>query len=259
MKKSILNAIILTIIAIQGHGQKPCDIINHYEDFISIKKSTFNHEVYLTVRAHKTQKEICFSGLVNNNPLFIDYLLINFASRTNSKNLLEFTDSIEIKDRYFNSLKRDSAFNAIMVDLVNKTIDNKTPKEIVSMEKLLNVAVKYFSIVGFNEEGNYIGRVCIGLNEVEKTEIERQPFLEAFSFSSILKHCNSEEYDICGEFSKAIQELYKVNLGVNEDEKLSRAQGVIFILMANNENLKKMLRSEYEKQKKYLPFLLEEN
>lgn len=259
MKKLILTTIILTLITIQGYGQKQCDIKTHYEDFISVQKSIYNEKAYLTKRVTETQKKSCFSDLVNNNPMFIDYLLTNFSSNANYQNLLDLPDSIAIRNRYFNDLKKDSLFNSVMTDLVNKTIDKTTPKDRISMDKLLNVAVKYFSIMRLTDEGHYVGKVCVGLNDIKKTESERKPFIEAFSFSSILKHYQSEEYSMYDEFVKAIKELYKVNLGIDKDEKLLRAQGAMFLLMRNNENLKKMLKNEYEKQKDHLPFVLTDN
>lgn len=259
MKKLILTTIILTLITIQGYGQKQCDIKTHYEDFISVQKSIYNEKAYLTKRVIETQKKSCFSDLVNNNPMFIDYLLTNFSSNANYQNLLDLPDSIAIRNRYFNDLKKDSVFNSVMTDLVNKTIDKTTPKDRISMDKLLNVAVKYFSIMRLTDEGHYVGKVCVGLNDIKKTESERKPFIEAFSFSSILKHYQSEEYSMYDEFVKAIKELYKVNLGIDKDEKLLRAQGAMFLLMRNNENLKKMLKNEYEKQKGHLPFVLTDN
>lgn len=259
MKKLILTIIILTIISIQGFGQKQCDIKSHYEDFISVQKSIYNEKAYLIKRVVEAQKKSCFSDLVNNNPMFIDYLLTNFSSNANYQNLLELSDSIAIRNKYFNDLKKDSLFNSVMTDLVNKTIDKKIPKDTISMDKLLNVAVKYFSIMRLTDEGHYVGKVCVGLNDIKKTESERKPFIEAFSFSSILKHYQSEENSMYDEFIKAIKELYKVNLGIDKDEKLLRAQGAMFLLMRNNENLKKMLKNEYEKQKDYLPFVLTDN
>ncbi|MDX1653457.1 MAG: hypothetical protein R3277_13245, partial [Brumimicrobium sp.] len=93
MKKLILATIILTLITIQGYGQKQCDIINHYEDFISIQKSTHNEKDYLIKRVVEAQRKSCFSELVDNNPMFFDYLLTNFSSNTNYQSLLELTDS----------------------------------------------------------------------------------------------------------------------------------------------------------------------
>lgn len=256
MKKLILTTIILALISIHGFGQKHCNIKNHYGDFISIQKSFYNEKAFLIKSVVETTKKSCFSDLVNTNPMFIDYILTNFSSNENYQNLLELTDSITIRNKYLQDLRKDSLFNSVMIDLVSKTIDNKTPKDTISMDKLLNVAVKYFSIMRLTEEGHYVGKVCVGLNDIKKTESERKPFIEAFSFSSILKHYQGEEYSLYDEFVKAIKELYKVNLGIDKNEQLLRAQGAMFLLMRNSENLKKMLKSEYKKQKEYLPFVL---
>jgi len=259
MKKLILTTIILILITIQGYGQKHCDIKTNYEDFISVEKSVYNEKAYFIKRVIETDKKSCFSDLVNNNPMFIDYILSNFSSNANYQNLLELTDSIAMKNKYFDDLRKDSSFNSVMTDLVYKSIDKKTPKDTISMDELLNVAVKYFSIMRLTDEGHYVGKVCAGLNDIKKTESERKPFIEGFSFSSILKHYKSEGYSMYDEFVKAIKELYKVNLGIDKNEKLLRAQGAMFLLMRNNENLKEMLKAEYKKQKDYLPFILIDN
>lgn len=250
--------ILLTLISMQGIGQQKCEIKDYYEDFILVQKSIFNENAFFTKRVVESQKESCFSEFVNKNTLFVDYLLTNFSSNANHKNLLELNDSIAIRNKYFKDLKSDSLFNSVMTDLIDKTIDNKIPKDTISMDELLNMAVKFFSINRLTGEGHYVGKVCVGLNSIKKTDSERKPFIEAFSFASIMKHYQSDEYSMNDEFIKAIKELYKVNLGIDKNEKLLRAQGAMFLLMRNNENLKKMLRSEYEKQKNMLPFILTE-
>ena len=256
MKKSTLTAIITCIISIQGFGQQQCDIKNHYVDFISIQKSTENGKDYLRKQVIETERKSCYSELVNNNTMFIDYLLINFSSNTNYQNLLQLTDSIALRNTYFVDLKRDSLFNSVMTELVSKTIDKKIAKDTLSMDNLMNIAVKYFSIMRLTDKGHYVGKVCVGFNDIKKTEVERKPFVEAFCFSSIFKHYQSEEFTMYDEFVKAIEELYKVNLGIDKDEKLLRAQGAMFLLMRNNKNLNSMLKIEFERQKEKLPFVL---
>jgi len=256
MKKYILTSIITTFFAIQVYGQKQCDIKDHYEDFILIQKSTYNEKDYLIKQIHKTEEKSCFSDLVNNNTTFIDYLLTNFSSNSNYQNLLLLTDSITLRKTYFLDLKNDSLFNSVMNELANKTINKTIAKDTLSMDNLINIAVKYFSIMKLTDEGYYVGKVCAGLNDIKKTEAERKPFVEAFSFSSIFKHYHSEEFSMYEELVKSIKELYKVNLGIDNEEKLLRAQGAMYMLMRNNDNLKKMLKTEYEKQKEYLPFVL---
>lgn len=255
-KKLFLTAITISIITTQAIGQNNCDLVNHYENFISIKKSSNDGKDYLVKAVNRTEVKSCYSDFVNNNIMFIDYLLTNFSSNANYENLILLTDSTTLKKAYFTDLKNDSVFNSVMGELVSKTVNKDVPKDTVTMDALLNIAVKYFSILRITNDGNYVGKVCVGLNDIKKTESQRNPFVEAFSFVSILNHYQSEEFNMNEEFIKAIKELYKVNLGIDKNEKLLRAQGAIFLLMRNNENLKRMLQAEYEKHKNYLPFIL---
>jgi hypothetical protein len=256
MKKYILTAGFLIFPGWQGYGQTQCDISDHYEDFITILRVTHNEKDYLVKQVSESNKKSCVSDLINNNTMFVDYLLTNFSSNSNTTDLLKITDSISLHKKYISDLKKDSLFNAVMTELVSKTVENSTTKDTVTFDNLLNIAVKYFSVMKLNYEGNYVGKVCAGLNDIKKTEKERKPFIEAFCFSSILKHYRSGEFSMYDEFVKSIRELYKVNLGNDKDEKLLRAQGAMYLLMRNNENLKKMLLSEYQTNKTYLPFVL---
>ena len=129
-------------------------------------------------------------------------------------------------------------------------------KDTITIDELLNIAVKYFSINQINEDGYYIGKVCGGQNILSKTETERNPSVEEFCVSSIVKHYQSQEFSMYDEFVKAIKELYKVNLGIDKNERLLRAQGAMCLLMKMNENLKDMLLKEYERNKDNLPFVL---
>lgn len=244
------------MFAIQGFGQNNCEIKNHYEDFISIKKSSFDDNHYIVKQVIETNNKSCFSDLVNHNLSFMDYLLTNFSSNENYQNLLQISDSITLRKTYLNDLKQDTLFNSVMLDLVNKSINKNITKDSLSMDKILNIAVKYFSILRITNEGNYVGKVCVGLNDIKATEIERNPFIEAFCFASIVENYENEEFSMYDEFVKAIKELYKVNLGIDNNEKRLRAQGAMYMLMRNSEKLQQMLKVEYERQKDYLPFVL---
>ncbi|MBK9593482.1 MAG: hypothetical protein IPO32_18945 [Crocinitomicaceae bacterium] len=151
MKKSILTGLIWIIITLPGFTQKECLITEHYEDFITVEKTTINEKNYLIKRIVETDKKSCFSDLINNNTTFIDYLLTNFSSNANFQNLLSLTDSIALRKAYFLDLKKDSVFNSVMTELIAKSISKEIPKDTVSMDNLLNIAVKYFSIVGLTE------------------------------------------------------------------------------------------------------------
>lgn len=237
-------------------SQNNCDIIANYGDFIKVEKGKYKDNEFLIKRVIETESNRCYSKLVNNNLLYIDYLLNNFSSNLKYPDLLKISDSLTLQTEYIKSLKGDTLFNSVMVDLLIKTIEKRKPKDTISMDKLLNIAIKYFSILQINDDGDYVGKVCVGLNLIKQTEKIRKPQVEAFCFSSILNNYQGEQFNMYDEFVKSLTELNKVNLGVDKDEKLLRAQGAMFLLMRNNENLKKMLVSEYEKNKENLPFLL---
>ena len=126
------------------------------------------------------------------------------------------------------------------------------------MDQMLELAVKFFSVITINKDGAYSVKVCTGMNDIRKTEKIRKPLLEAFCFSSVAKNYHGEKFNMMDEMVKSAKQLYKVNLGVDENERLLRAQGAMYFLMRSDENLIKMLRSEYELNKDNLPFILKD-
>lgn len=56
-----------------------------------------------------------------------------------------------------------------------------------------------------------------------------------------------------------MEELYEINLGIENNDRLLRAQGALYMFMRNNEVLKELLLFEYENKKEYLPFVLKLN
>lgn len=256
MKTTIHFYIILLFTSLNCYSQINCDIKEYYSNFIHIEKNTSEGNSFLIKRIKKIEDNSCISDAINNNTAFFDYILTNFSSNQEYQYLLELNDSLELHKKYIEYLNTDSLFNTTLQNFMDKSINKTVAKDSFSLDEILNIAVKYFSIIRLTKEGYYIGKVCVGINDIRNTEVNRNPFIEAFAFSSILKHYQNSEYNLYEEFVKNIKELYKVNLGINKSEKLLRAQGAMFLLMRNNEKLKNMLKSEYELNKEYLPFVL---
>ena len=254
--KKISIFIIFAIVSQYSYSQIKCDITKHYGDFISIKKTKYDGREYLEKKIDTTASKKCFSNLVNNSNVYIDYLLTNFSSNKNYKTLLQIQDSAALQKEYIQELEKDSSFNSVMSNFAEKTIEKSKPKDTVSMDKVLNIAVKFFSIIGINDKGDYEGKTCVGINSIKTTEKIRQPQIEAFCFSSVLKNYEGDKYNLSKEFIKSMKELYKINLGIDKKEQLLRAQGAVFFLMRDNAVLKNMLIDEYEKNKESLPFIL---
>jgi len=256
MKTSILTTILSILSFGNVFGQRDCEILTHYQDFIEVTKieSTNNSFLYKQVvqKKHKT----CFSGLMNKDPFFFNYLLENFSSNDANMQLLQLKDSLALRIAYLNQLKKDSLYNSVMQTWVSKTIEKRKPKDKVTEAELLNIAIKFFTITKIDKNGNITGKVCGGLNCIKQTEKVRQPFLEAFTFSSILKNYEGKTYSMLNEFKKGLMQIQSLNLGLDKNEKLLRSQGVMFSYMYNNEKLKSMLIAEFKRRQNELPFIL---
>lgn len=179
--KLIFLFLTLGLYAISSYSQTSCDIATEYNHIFSIKKVKFDDEEYLDKIVNKIDTSSCFSALVNNNKLYIDYLLTHFSDNSTYQALLAINDSTALQNEFITSLKKDSVFTREINKLAKKVTDklNYIP-DTVSMSELLNIAVKYFLIVRINNDGYYVGKVCTGINGLKQTEKERSPQIEAF-------------------------------------------------------------------------------
>ena len=258
--KQLLLIITIGLFVGKTFSQTNCLIENEYDKIFKIEKKKYGEREYLLITVNKIDSTTCFSDLVNNNGQYIEYLRRHFSDDSNYEKLIAITDTVELQKQYIKTLENDSLFNEVMHKLTEKITDesNYIP-DTVSMDELLDIAVKYFSIIKINEKGYYAGKVCTGINGLEQTEKDRKPHIEAFCFTTIVKNYQGEKYNMYNEFVKGIKELYKINLGIENDDRLLRAQGAMYMIMRNNEKLKELLRSEYENKKHYLPFVLKAN
>lgn len=256
MKKLFL-ILLIVIICSDSYSQNDCNIIDEYKNIFKIEKFKYGKKEVLLKRVNKIDANFCFSDLINNNQKYIGYLLTHFSGNIDYKSLTAINDATILQDKFIEMLKNNKTFNNVMSKLTNKVIKKSTFKsDTISVDELLNIAVKYFSVTKIGDKGRYHGKVCAGINGIKQTESVRSPQVEAFCFSSILNNYNGENFKMYNEFVKGIKELYKINLGVDKKEKLLRAQGAMYVFMRNNKKLKDLLLYEYENKKEYLPFVL---
>lgn len=254
--KTSLFFFILFAINSNFFGQSCGSIRSQYDQVFQIKKEKYGDQEYLRKMVNSLEDHHRLAGLVNNNKLYLSYLLTNFSDGENHQQLLELDNQKRLQEKFINSLEEDSLFNATLFKISEKSLNPAFVPDTVSIDDVLNVAVKFFNIKGITKEGHYAGKVCSGINGITETLPERQPHLEAFSFSTILQNMKEEEENMHDIFVNAIHELYKLDLGVEKEDRLLRAQGIMFSLMRNNAELRDLLLSEYEKKKEYLPFVI---
>ncbi len=253
MKRLIIISLIF--ISSLSVAQKKCNLVGEFAKIYKENKVIYKGTPYLYETVKKLDSSNTCARFVNNNKQFIHYLLSHFSKRQErNKILLKINDTIKLQYKFIDLLKKDTIFVQLMNKLSN-TINTQKKTDTITMDKLSDISVKYFYIFKI-EEGNYAGKVCGGKNGILKTEKKRLPFAEAFAFSAIFDHYNSDKFNMYNEFVKGIKELYKLELGIEKDEKLLRAQGAMYMFMKNNQTLKDLLIYEYEKKKQFLPFIL---
>lgn len=255
--KRLLLILTIGLFTVNSFSQTDCNIEKEYQQIFKIEKKKYGEREYLMKTISEIDSNSCFSDLVNNNGQYIDYLRTHFSDNSNYEKLMAISDTIELQNEFIKSLENDSLFNSEMNKLTKKITDksNYLP-DTISMNVLLNIAVKYFSIIKINTDGHYVGKVCTGINGLKQTEKERNPQIEAFCFTTILNNYEGEQFNMYGEFVKGIKELYKINLGIENGDRLLRAQGAMYMFMRNNDKLKELLLLEYENKKEFLPFVL---
>lgn len=234
--------------------QDNCNISKQYADIFKITKQKYGEKEFLIKTIQKLPKKHCLAISVNENIYYFHYLCTHFAPNVTKEKLLHHNDSTTLQKQFILLLEKDSIFSNTMNALIPKSPTFKL--DTVSINELLNIAVKFFSIAKLTEKGDYVGKVCAGVNGLEQTESKRNPHLEAFCFSTILTHYTNEKFNLYQEFTKGIKALYTINLGINNEEKLLRAQGAMYMFMKNNNTLKTLLLTEYEKKKDFLPFVV---
>jgi len=254
MRKFILG--VSMAFSVQVFSQTNCDIQNHYGDFIKITKKTYNGKEYFNYPVVRVDSRYCFADYVNNNIKYIEYFIESFFPNKKKDDLLKIDDSLTLQSAFNAVMQEDSLFNAVMLELTAKVIDKTIPKDTITMNTLLNIAVKYFYVWKITEDTAYSYKLCSWFNGIRETEPVRKPFIEAFAFFSIFTDYFNPKYNIHNELENAIRELYKMNLGVDKEERLLRARGAVFMYMLHNQKLRDLLLYEYENKKEYLPFVL---
>jgi hypothetical protein len=247
------------VISFTTKGQTDVSIKGEYSEMFSIERMKYGEREFLFKGVNEIDTSSQFSSLINNNVEYLDYLLTHFSDNSDYEELLSISDSILLQNEFIKTLTHDSAFNKIM-ERFSERVNNAGNfiPDTISLRDLLNVAVKFFSITKINEEGYYVGKVCSGINGIKQTESKRNPQLEAFCFATVLNNYQSEEYNMYNEFVKGIKELYEINLGIEDSERLLRAQGAMFLIMKKNVRLKELLLYEFDRKKEFLSFVLKE-
>lgn len=255
--KCVAFFVIFTIGIIKSTAQTNVQLFDDYNNLIQINRFDLpDGKVALSQTFKSVDTQITGAYYINGQQQFWDYLLLHFSQRLDYDELAKITDTVLLQKKFISHLTKDTVFNPIIREYTQKAIVKNQSKDSISMDALLNIAVKFLNVEKITDEDYYTARICTGLNEIKNTEKNRKPFPEAFCFGAVIENINNEKYNLYPYFVESIKNIYKLNLGIDKKDRLLRAQGAIFIQMFHYDKLKELLKDEYEKNKDILPFIL---
>lgn len=193
-----------------------------------------------------------------DNKSYIDYVFTNFRSKEIKKGGIidkEREKEIIFKE-YKEQLKKDTLFVNTLQRILDNSIKNIKDKPSYDLDLVMDIATKFIKIIDINADGNYVLKVCVGVNDLERTQIKRYADVEAFSFLAILNHYQDKNDPLKDEIVKEFHKIVPLSMGVEKEERILRAQGALMVLMYQNESFKKALLKEYEVKKDILPFTI---
>jgi len=256
--KLIIVSLLVFLYCVPTIAQKT-DLREEFDNIFFIEKKKHEDREYLNFGVKDNlESNYSYYELMNFDPLFYLYF-INHFHEIDYEKLLAIDDSVELHKEFVFDLKSDTQFVSIINGMAAQYYNPESFNyDSVSMDEVLNIAVKFFHILGINEEGHYLGKMCTGFNNIEETEEQRQPYIEAFSLRAIFDHLGDEEDNIYAEFIDGLKALYTINMGIDTEDRLLRAQGAMYMYMMQSETLKAVITNSYNEKKNYMPFVIED-
>lgn len=193
-----------------------------------------------------------------DNKSYIDYIFTNFRSKEIKKGGI--IDKEREKEIIFKEckeqLKKDTLFVNTLQRISDNSIKNIQDKPSYDLDVVMDIATKFVKITGINEQGNYTLKVCVGVNDLERTQVKRYADIEAFCFVSVFNAYLNKENPLKDEIIKEFYKIVPLSMGIEKEERILRAQGALMVLMYQNESFKQALLKEYENKKDILPFTI---
>lgn len=190
---------------------------------------------------------------------YIGYLFTNFKDKSNQEGQFKVnTNNPDLDFKlYREKLKNDSLF----IETLHKiSINSEKPideKRTYKFNDVMDIASNFVMIDKVTSQGNYGIKICTGINALEKTQPKRYADIEAFCFNAIYDYFQKNKSTFSDLVKEQIITISKLELGVDEQERILRAQGALMILMFNNERFRNVIISDYEQHKDILPFKIE--
>lgn len=188
---------------------------------------------------------------------YINYIFYNFKDESSKfKGVIDINQKEIVFELHRERLKNDTLFVNTLQRISDNSIKKIQDKPSYDLDVVMDIATKFVKITGINEQGNYTLKVCVGVNDLEQTQVKRYADIEAFCFVSVFNAYLNKENPLKDEIIREFHKIVPLSMGIEKEERILRAQGALMVLMYQNESFKQALLKEYEDKKDILPFTI---
>jgi hypothetical protein len=232
------------------------------------------HDSLLAVRVDSPKVGSLLSSFYRDHGRWFDYLVTNGRGFT-----MAAIDSIQpgvgavggkvaaakAQAEFLRRLETDSQFNSIVVPAIARYLARSgapvqrsllsAEHRNVSIDTTMKVASRFF-YPDILTPTRILTHVCTVINAVRELP-RRDPALEAFIFAAIMDDIAKDTSYIDPDFRPAMQYMNDLDSpGASKEVRLSRAQGVMWAMMAKSTRLRELLIMNAKRDGDFLPFSL---
>lgn len=236
------------------------EVKSKYGEFIvAFEKQGFDDRTYVDKKVVIPKSDTILAKFVENNLGFIELLKTNYTTVT-SDEFAGIKDAAILQKKYIAALQKDALFNQYFLPFICHFYKSEgfeitgfnAKKKDFSIDEFMDVIVKYFEVTSVDSRGNFKTRMGISEDGLVSTLDKRHPLLEVYCLHIIKAH----QYKAYQAMEKGKRVIKQLQLGLNEEDKVKRAQGVLYAIISQDEAFRTVILDDYESKKDALPFVL---
>jgi hypothetical protein len=263
---TVAVALILALTAAPAAALTVEQVKAKYATIFDANPQRIDGRTFFVLTVNDLPASDVLAGFVNENKMLFEYILTN-GSGCVSEPAVKGAPGGPTRE-CVRKLARNRAFNDAVLPLLARYLGTSgidlagysvaAEREKIDLDRVTNVAARFFYPDSIDEHGAINAHVCVGINGLRDLTGPRNLVLEAFVFAAVFAEMQKEKSRMRQDFLDEMETLPGLDLSSDPKVRLTRMQGAIWAHMARSRPLRRVLLSEYDRIGSCLPFRLVE-